>query len=57
MPGDVEMTIVGFIPRRKIEKITFPGISGTIDMTEVWKGWTGEIDAVIEPIAIYTEIK
>ncbi|QIR40619.1 hypothetical protein HCG51_30615 [Tolypothrix sp. PCC 7910] len=57
MPGDVEMTIVGFIPRRRIEKITFPGISGTIDMTEVWKVWTGEIDAVIEPIAIYTEIK
>ncbi|WP_414756359.1 hypothetical protein [Anabaena sp. CCY 9910] len=57
MPGDVEMTIVGFIPRRRIEKITFPGVSGTIDMTEVWKGWAGEIDAVIEPIAIYTEIK
>ncbi|MBD2335920.1 hypothetical protein H6G64_02800 [Calothrix sp. FACHB-156] len=57
MPGDVEMTIVGFIPRRRIEKTTFPGISGTIDMTEVWKGWAGEIDAVIEPIAIYTEIK
>lgn len=57
MPGDVEMTIVGFIPRRGIEKITFPGVSGTIDMTEVWKGWSGEIDAVIEPIAIYTEIK
>lgn len=57
MPGDVEMTIVGFIPRRRIEKITFPGISGTIDMTDVWKLLTGEIDAVIEPIAIYTEIK
>lgn len=57
MPGDVEMTIVGFIPRRGIEKITFPGLSGLIDMTEVWKAWTGEIDLVIEPIAIYTEIK
>lgn len=57
LPGDVEMTIVGFIPRRGIEKITFPGISGLIDMTEVWKAWTGEIDLVIEPIAIYTEIK
>jgi hypothetical protein len=57
LPGDVEMTIVGFIPRRGIEKITFPGISGSIDMTEVWEAWTGEIDLVIEPIAIYTEIK
>ena len=57
MSGDVEMTIVGFIPRRGIEKITFPGISGLIDMTEVWQAWTGEIDLVIEPIEIYTEIK
>ncbi|WP_353929595.1 hypothetical protein WJM97_14925 [Okeanomitos corallinicola TIOX110] len=56
MAGDVEMTIVGFIPRRGIEKITVPGVSGSIDMTEVWEAWTGEIDLVIEPIAIYTEI-
>ncbi|MFN7413472.1 MAG: hypothetical protein ACK5RT_06120 [Dolichospermum sp.] len=57
MPGDVEMTIVGFIPRRGIEKITVPGVSGSINMTEVWEALTGEIDLVIEPIAIYTEIK
>lgn len=56
MPGDVEMTIVGFMTKRVIEKTSFPGIGATIDMRGIWKEWMGNIDAVIEPIAIYTEI-
>ncbi|MGM3305780.1 DUF6414 family protein [Anabaena sp. WFMT] len=57
MPGDVEMIIVGFIPRRNMEKITFPGLVGMLDLTGFWEFLGGEIDVVIEPIAIYTEIK
>ncbi len=57
MPGDVEVTVVGFVPRRKIEKTNFPGIAGTIDMTKLWEIFVGEIDVVVDPIAIYTEIK
>jgi len=57
MPGDTEMIIVGFIPKRITESIIFPGLAGKIDMKELWKVWVGKIDAVIEPIAIYTEIR
>ncbi len=56
MPGDVETTIVGFVPKRRIEQSSFPGIAGTIDMVEIWKQMAGDVQTVIDPVAIYTEI-
>lgn len=56
LPGDVDVTVVGFIPRRKVGKINFPGIAGSIDFAELWKAFVGEVDIAIDPIAIYTEI-
>lgn len=56
MPGDVETTIVGFVPKRRIEKTTFPGIAGTVNMADLWTEMAGEVQTVIDPLAIYTEI-
>ncbi|MDZ8106587.1 MAG: hypothetical protein RM338_13345 [Nostoc sp. DedQUE12a] len=56
MPGDVETTIVGFVPKRRIEQTTFPGIAGTFNMADLWNEMAGEVQTVIDPLAIYTEI-
>lgn len=56
MPGDVEITVVGFVPRRKVEQIEFPGIAGSINMIELLNNLLGRVDIVIDPIAIYTEV-
>ncbi|MEH1842898.1 MAG: hypothetical protein V7L20_30210 [Nostoc sp.] len=56
MPGDVETTIVGFVPKRKIEQTTFPGLAGNLNMAELWTQMAGEVQTVIDPLAIYTEI-
>ncbi|MEH2386141.1 MAG: hypothetical protein V7K14_10260 [Nostoc sp.] len=56
MPGDVETTIVGFVPKRRIEQTTFPGLAGTLNMAELWTQMAGEVQTVIDPLAIYTEI-
>lgn len=56
IPGDVEITVVGFVPKRKVEKATFAGLAGEVDITALWKDFIGEVDIVIDPIAIYTEI-
>ncbi|HYX15170.1 MAG TPA: hypothetical protein VE944_12535 [Nostoc sp.] len=56
MPGDVEVSIVGFVPRRKVEKIDYPGMAGTIDMIELLTAFVGRVDIAIDPIAIYTKI-
>ncbi|KJH70264.1 hypothetical protein [Aliterella atlantica] len=57
MPGDVELTIVGFSPKRPNRGIQFPGLAGLINMGEVWEGLVGQVDVTIDPIAIYSEIK
>ncbi|MEH2300593.1 MAG: hypothetical protein V7K88_16725 [Nostoc sp.] len=56
MPGDVETTIVGFVPKRRIEQTTFPELAGTINMAHLWTEMAGEVQTVIDPLAIYTEI-
>lgn len=57
MAGDVEVTIVGFSPKRPNRGIQYPGLAGSIDMSEIWKMFVGKVDLTIDPIAIYLEIK
>ena len=56
MPGDIEATIVGFVPKRRIEQTTFPGLAGQLNMVDLWNELTGSVQTVIDPIAIYTEV-
>ena len=57
MPGDVEVTVIGFLPRRRVEQTIFPGLAGTINITEILPVFMGEVDIAIDPIAISTEIR
>lgn len=57
MPGDVEITVVGFVPRRKVEQIEFPGVTGSINMIDFLSNLLGKVDIMIDPIAIYTEVQ
>lgn len=57
MAGDVEVTIVGFSPKRPNRGIQYPGLAGLIDMSKIWEGFVGQVDLTIDPIAIYIEIK
>ena len=57
MPGDVEVTIVGFSPKRPNRNIQFPGLAGLINMSDIWQGFVGQVDLTIDPIAIYSDIK
>lgn len=55
MPGDVEITLVGFTPKRTLQPTAFPGVAGTVDMAEIWQSLVGQVDLVIDPIAVYAE--
>ena len=55
MPGDVEITLVGFAPKRPIKKAVFPGIAGQMNMADLWTAFVGEVDLVIDPLVIYGE--
>jgi hypothetical protein len=55
MPGDVEITLVGFTPKRTLQPTAFPGLAGTVDMAELWQSLVGQVDLVIDPIAVYAE--
>lgn len=57
MAGDVEVTIVGFSPKRPNRGIQYPGLAGLMDMSEIWGGFVGQVDLTIDPVAIYIEIK
>jgi hypothetical protein len=57
MAGDVEVTIVGFSPKRPNRGIQYPGLAGLMDMSEIWRGFVGQVDLTIDPVAIYIEIK
>lgn len=57
MAGDVEVTIVGFSPKRLNRRIQYPGLAGLVDMSEIWEVFIGQVDLTIDPIAIYSEIK
>lgn len=56
MSGDVEVTIMGFAPKRMARQSNFPGIAGQIDTQEISKVMMGQVDVMIDPIAIYTKI-
>lgn len=58
MSGDVRVVITGFIPSRATSNSSFPGIAGQVNMSEIAESILGEdLDLVIDPIAIYTEIQ
>ena len=57
IPGDIEVTIVGFSPNRPSNKINLPGFAGLIDLSEIWTQLVGQADLTIDPIAVYSEIK
>lgn len=58
MSGDVQIVITGFIPSRAKTSSDFPGIAGQVNMSDIAENILGQdMDLVIEPIAIYTEIK
>jgi hypothetical protein len=56
LPGDVNVTIVGFLPQTSTKSSNMPGLAGGFDMGDLWKGMVGEVDLVLDPIAIYSEI-
>jgi hypothetical protein len=57
LPGDTEVTIVGFSPKRSSQTSSFTGMVGMIDhiAPSLWQSLVGNVDFVLEPIAIYTE--
>lgn len=58
MSSDVQVVITGFIPSRAKSSSSFPGIAGEVNMSEIAENILGQdMDLVIDPIAIYTEIK
>lgn len=57
MPGDVEITIVGFYPKRISLNHSLTGIAGTMDLLPLWEGLVGKVDFVLDPIAIYAETR
>jgi hypothetical protein len=57
MSGDVEVIVVGLLPEKPNHNNKFGGIADQVDMKLIWQEIMGkEIDLVIEPLAIYTEI-
>ena len=57
MRGDTEVTIVGFSPKRSSENSPFTGMVEMIDhiAPSLWESFVGNVDFVLEPIAIYAE--
>jgi hypothetical protein len=56
LPGDVDVTIVGCLPQTRIQSNNMLGLAGGFDMGDLWKAMVGEVELVLDPIAIYTEI-
>jgi hypothetical protein len=57
LPGDVQVTIVGFMPQAHTSSNNTLGLAGSFDMGDLWKAMAGEVDLVLDPIAIYSEIQ
>ncbi len=57
LPGDVEITIVGYSPKRAFNSTSFTGVAAMIDhfAPSLWQSLVGNVDFVLEPIAIYAE--
>ncbi|MEH2405236.1 hypothetical protein [Nostoc sp.] len=56
LSGDVEVTIVGFTPKRAFKSTNFPGIVGQFDPKELFQAFLGQVDLMIDPVAIYGEV-
>ncbi|MEH2464478.1 hypothetical protein [Nostoc sp.] len=56
LSGDVEVTIVGFTPRRSFKSTNFPGIVGQFDPKDLFQAFLGQVDLMIDPVAIYGEV-
>jgi hypothetical protein len=56
LPGDVNVTVVGFLPQTRTQSSNLVGLAGSLDMGDLWKAMVGEVDLVLDPIAIYSEI-
>jgi hypothetical protein len=52
LPGDVCVTIVGFLPQTHTQSSNQVGLAGSLDMGDLWKAMVGEVDLVLDPIAI-----
>lgn len=57
LSGDVEITIVGYSPKRASNSTSFTGVAAMIDhfAPSLWQSLVGNVDFVLEPIAIYAE--
>ncbi|MGF1981401.1 MAG: hypothetical protein RMY30_038260 [Nostoc sp. CmiSLP01] len=53
LSGDVEVTIVGFTPKRPFQSNSFPGIVGQFNLQELFQIFLGQVDFMIDPLAIY----
>jgi hypothetical protein len=56
LPGNTEITIVGFLPKTRLQSSNITGLAGQFNMADLWKALVGDVDFVLEPIAIYSEI-
>jgi hypothetical protein len=54
LPGDTEITIVGFLPKTRLQSSNITGLAGQFNMSDLWKVLVGDVDFVLEPIAIYS---
>jgi hypothetical protein len=54
LPGNTEITIVGFLPKTRLQSSSITGLAGQVNMADFWKVLVGDVDFVLEPIAIYS---
>lgn len=54
LPGNTEITIVGFLPKTRLQSSNITGLAGQVNMADFWKVLVGDVDFVLEPIAIYS---
>jgi hypothetical protein len=54
LPGNTEITIVGFLPKTRLQSSSVTGLAGQVNMADFWKVLVGDVDFVLEPIAIYS---
>jgi hypothetical protein len=54
LPGNTEITIVGFLPKTRPQSSGITGLAGQLNMADFWKVLVGDVGFVLEPIAIYS---
>jgi hypothetical protein len=57
LSGDIEVTIVGFLNKRRLRSDNITGLAGQLDMTDLSKALIGDVDFFVEPIAIYSDFE